>query len=54
MENLLQTQISLQANYLAAEQGQEVREQAASDDHWKKQKDFTKRLQQRLKKYKNE
>ena len=54
MENLLQTQISLQANYLAAEQAQEVREQAASDDHWKKQKDFTKRLQQRLKEYKNE
>ena len=32
MENLLQTQISLQANYLAAEQAREVREQAASDE----------------------
>ena len=43
MENLLQTQISLQANYLAAEQAQQVRDQAASDNTRRRNDEFFKK-----------
>ena len=46
--------VDMQAEALAAEQSKQARVKAASAERWKKQKDFTKRLQQRLKEYKNE
>ena len=48
MENLLQTQISLQANYLAAEQSQNVREEAAGEDNWKKEKEYLDMMKNRF------
>ena len=46
MENLLQTQIVMQANFQAAEQSKETREQAESDDAWERVREGRKRLQQ--------
>ena len=47
MENLLQTQISLQANYLAAEQARQVSEQAASDATNKRSDDYFEMMRKR-------
>ena len=50
MENLLQTQIALQSNYLAAEQAQEVRQQADQDDTSKRRDAFRKAMEERFEK----
>ena len=50
MENLLQTQIVMQANFQAAEQSKETREQAESESRKKRGKEFSDRM---LEKYRS-
>ena len=48
MENLLQTQIVLQANYLSAEQARSNREQAASANNWEREKEYLDMMSQKF------